>query len=75
LKVIAKYSQNIFELILYNYNDKKSIEFLPEELDSFFISWTNRISQKSLSLVVINRSNSLDKNNENIEIIKKNILN
>ncbi|PKC51762.1 hypothetical protein RhiirA1_543649 [Rhizophagus irregularis] len=41
--------------------------------ESFFVNWTNRVPQKSLSLVIVicDEENSLDKNNENIEIINK----
>ena len=61
------------KLILYNIFGVRS-ELLPEELESFFISWTNRIPQKSLSLVIVNNiylNNSLDTNEENMKIIEK----
>ncbi|GBB86997.1 hypothetical protein RclHR1_13450003 [Rhizophagus clarus] len=72
LKAVAKYSQNIHELTLY-YQSRIQFELLPEELESFFISWTNRISQKSLSLIIVKRyrANSLDTYNENVKIINK----
>ncbi|RIA97865.1 hypothetical protein C1645_801570 [Glomus cerebriforme] len=72
LEVIAKYShKNIYELIL-NYLDYTGPKLLPEELEDFFISWKNRISQGSLSLVVINYdTNSSDINDKNLEIIDK----
>ncbi len=63
------------KLILYNIGVRS--ELLPEELESFFISWTNRIPQKSLSLVILkynylkNSLDTLDINEENMEIIKK----
>ncbi|CAB4395914.1 unnamed protein product [Rhizophagus irregularis] len=49
LETVVKYSQNINELILlhvfiFQFN------LLPEELESFFVNWTNRVPQKSLSL-------------------------
>ena len=69
-----KYSPNLYKLKLYYLEDYVDSELLPEELESFFISWTNRIPQKSLSLVIYNfdsNENSLDTNNENMEIIKK----
>ncbi|PKY59606.1 hypothetical protein RhiirA4_482480 [Rhizophagus irregularis] len=72
LEMTVKYSQNINELILYH---KFTIQFnlLPEELESFFVNWTNRVPQKSLSLVIItyDEKDSLVKNDENIEIINK----
>ena len=52
------------KLILYNIGVRS--ELLPEELESFFISWTNRIPQKDTI-----RNSSLVTNNENMEIIKK----
>jgi hypothetical protein len=71
LEAFAKYSQNIYELILYHIYGER-FELLPEELESFFISWTDRKPQKLLSLVVVNYcANSLDTKHENIEIIKK----
>ena len=72
LEAFAKHShKNVSELILYHFCDIRS-KLLPEELESFFISWTNRIPQKSLSLVIVVKyQNSLDMNNENMEIIKK----
>jgi len=49
-------------------------ELFPEELESFFISWRDRIPQKSLSLIVINDDFSLYNlyvNEENAKIIEK----
>ncbi|GET00382.1 hypothetical protein GLOIN_2v1531010 [Rhizophagus clarus] len=71
LETVAKYSQNIYELILCHLFAVR-FELLPEELETFFISWIDRNPQKSLSLVVITYDeNSLDTNYENIEIINK----
>ncbi|PKB99056.1 hypothetical protein RhiirA5_430349 [Rhizophagus irregularis] len=71
LETVLKYSQNINELILY-YLFTVQFNLLPEELESFFVNWTNRVPQKSLSLIIIyDEENSLDKNDENIEIINK----
>ncbi|PKY61738.1 hypothetical protein RhiirA4_551027 [Rhizophagus irregularis] len=41
--------------------------------ESFFVNWTNCVPKKSLSLVIVicDEENSLDKNDENIEIINK----
>ena len=73
-EAFAKYShKNVSELILYHLYVVESI-LLPEELESFFISWTNRVPQKSLSLVVVTDKyveNSFDKCVENMKIIKK----
>ena len=70
LEVVAKHSpKNFYELKIHR--EKISLE----DLESFFISWTNRIPQKSISLVIIKESgednSSLDENEENMEIIKK----
>ena len=63
-------SENFYELKLCYYLIKP--ELLPEALESFFTKWTNRIPQKSLSLVITNYdTNSLDTNDENMEIVKK----
>ncbi|GES99682.1 hypothetical protein GLOIN_2v1531010 [Rhizophagus clarus] len=71
LELVVKYSQNIHELIFNHLFDVR-IKLLPEELESFFISWINRKPQKSISLVIVNfDSHSLDENHENMEIIKK----
>ncbi|PKC66954.1 hypothetical protein RhiirA1_459021 [Rhizophagus irregularis] len=72
LEMVVKYSQNINELILYHIFTVR-FNLLPEELESFFVNWTNRVPQKSLSLVIViyDEENSLDKNDENIEIINK----
>ena len=73
LEAFVKYShRNVSELTLYHLTSVL-FELLPEELESFFISWTNRIPQKSLSLVIVkyNLNSGLDANNENMEIIKK----
>ncbi|PKY50260.1 hypothetical protein RhiirA4_466644 [Rhizophagus irregularis] len=71
LETVVKYSQNINELILHHVFTFQ-FNLLPEELESFFVNWTNRVPQKSLSLIIIyDEENSLDKNDENIEIINK----
>jgi hypothetical protein len=72
LETVVKYSsKNIYELIFYHLYDLHS-ELSPEELETFFISWSNRIPQKSLSLIIVNNdSNSLDKNDKNLKIIEK----
>ena len=76
LEVIVKYApKDVHELILY-YQGCVESELPPEELESFFISWINRIPRKSLSLYIFNDSknklNSLsDINDKNMEIINK----
>ncbi|CAB5362223.1 hypothetical protein RhiirA5_423748 [Rhizophagus irregularis] len=72
LEMILKYSQNnLYELILYHLFDAR-FKLLPEELESFFKSWLNFKSQRSISLIIVNYdTNSLDTYHENIEIINK----
>ncbi|RIA87716.1 hypothetical protein C1645_827388 [Glomus cerebriforme] len=72
LEAFVKYShKNVYEIILYHVYSTRS-KLLPEELESFFISWTNRVPQKLLSLIIINNyNNSLDINAENMKIINK----
>ena len=71
--MVAKYSpKNVCELKLA-YQGSLQSRLLPEELESFFVSWSNRIPQKLLSLI-ITRSYSerrLNKNAENMKIINK----
>jgi hypothetical protein len=74
LEAVVKYSKNIHEIILDYYQDNVKVGILPEELESLFVNWTDRIPQRSFSLVVVNDGyivKSLDKNEENIKIIEK----
>src|SRR5262249_54740752 len=77
LKVIAEYSpKNFCELELklqgsYHYYSQDKLEsLLPEELESFFISWKNRASQKLLSLTVVGRTD-LVTGSENMKMIER----
>ena len=72
LEVVAEYSpRNIHELKLCYEFDMES-ELLPEELESFFISWTNRVPQKSLSFIIIcNDAVTLVDNDESMQIIEE----
>ncbi|RIA81110.1 hypothetical protein C1645_837525 [Glomus cerebriforme] len=77
LEMVLKYShKNLYKVILYHQDYTKS-KLLPEELESFFISWANRVPQKSLSLLIndcdyyYNARNSLNKSAENMKIIEK----
>ncbi|RIA83779.1 hypothetical protein C1645_833258 [Glomus cerebriforme] len=68
LETITKYSpKNFGELKIYNRSDS---ELLPEDLESFFISWKNR---PSFTLIINKKYNyiSLEANKENMKIIKK----
>ena len=72
-EIVVKYSpKNFHELNLHNdiFGGVRSELLLPEELESFFVSWTNRISQRSLSLVIYSRWRyTLGEQNE--EILEK----
>ncbi len=72
LEVVAKCSpKNFYELKMYNYSPSK---LLSEDLESFFTSWGNRISQKPLTLITIKnsyRDNGLGANEKNITTIEK----
>jgi len=77
LEMVAKYSpKNVNEFKL-SYKGKLQSELASEELESFFISWANRLPQNSLSLIVSSGSGSLAKHKKIIDkyiklgIIKK----
>ena len=67
LDVVAKHSpKNFHELKLHD------PELSPEDLESFFISWGNRISKKSISLIFISDCRlGLEENMKIIEKYKK----
>ena len=49
LEIVAKYSpKNFYILQIHN-----PLTLSPEDLESFFISWGNRKSKKSLSLIIV----------------------
>ena len=66
LEVVADHSPKNFRIC-------NSSEWNSEDLESFFISWKNRESKKSLSLIIIklNSYQSLEENEDNMEIIEK----
>ncbi len=73
LEVVARCSpENFSELKIY-YTCNVRSELLPEELESFFTSWTNRIPKNSISLILIKGycANSLESKKENMRIIEK----
>ena len=72
--MFVKYSPKDFHELILCYQGHVQLELLPDDLESFFLSWKNRIPKKSLSLVIVKRylaANGLDINDKNIEIIKK----
>ena len=66
LESVAKYSPESFYKL-------KLLEplLLPGNLESFLISWKNRASKKSLSLIVINDYDNLKRKRKNMKIIEK----
>ncbi|PKK69348.1 hypothetical protein RhiirC2_781105 [Rhizophagus irregularis] len=58
-------------LIIVNYLKVLISELLPEELESFFISWKNRVPQKQLHLIIFSDKNPLYAHDENRKIIEK----
>jgi hypothetical protein len=74
LEAIVKHSQNIYEIILRYSSYHEGPILLPNELESFFKSWLNRIPQKSLSLMIVRNVKceiTLDSYDENMEVIRK----
>ncbi|GES99292.1 hypothetical protein GLOIN_2v1715049 [Rhizophagus clarus] len=69
-ETVAKYSSNNFyELKIDNISHS---DISSEDLESFFISWKNRIPKRMLSLIIIKDFyNNLDDYEENMKIIKK----
>ena len=70
--VVNNSPKDFYELIFYHQYPVQP-ELLPEELESFFVIWSNRVPRKSLSLIIgtHGRTGSLGGNNENIKIIEK----
>ncbi|RIA80649.1 hypothetical protein C1645_838324 [Glomus cerebriforme] len=69
LKIIAKHSsKNFHELIIYN---NSSLELTPKILESFFLSWKNQTSKKSIIFIIKSYYNSLEDNEEKMKIIEK----
>jgi hypothetical protein len=75
LEMVVKYSpKNYHELNLHDiFGGVRSELLLPEELEFFFVSWTNRISQRSISLDIFSREKYTlgEKNEENKKILEK----
>ncbi|GBC04910.1 hypothetical protein RclHR1_05940001 [Rhizophagus clarus] len=70
LEAVMKYSKNISEIVL-DYQDDVQTRMLPEDLEYIFTRYN---SQRSVLLVVNNYfdiMNSLEKNSENMKIIRK----
>ncbi len=72
LEMVVNHSpKNFYELRLcYAYGIRS--EIFPDELESFLISWTNRIPQKSLSFIIIEYTvDNFKVRKGNIEVIEK----
>ena len=52
-EVFVKYLPKNFHKLKLHYVFESCSELLPDELESFFTGWANRMSQKSLSLTII----------------------
>ena len=65
-EIVVKYSpKNFYELKLHK------PELIPEDLESFFISWKNRTSKKLLSLIIVNDSYRFGVEEESMKTIEK----
>ncbi|CAB4397176.1 unnamed protein product [Rhizophagus irregularis] len=51
-KILANYSQKYFYGLNLDCHHSKIVDNLHEELEEFFINWKDRISQRSLSLII-----------------------
>jgi len=70
LEIIVKYSPKKFHELKIHYEVYK--ELFPEELESVFISWANRIPQKSLTLIIIDDLQSVSTvKKDSMEVIEK----
>ncbi|GES74632.1 hypothetical protein GLOIN_2v1876445 [Rhizophagus clarus] len=75
LEVIVNHShENISKIILHHYYCRQSAKLLPKKLESIIVKWANCVPQRLLSLEIFTNKKckeSLDKNKENMKIIKK----
>ncbi|RIA99341.1 hypothetical protein C1645_811580 [Glomus cerebriforme] len=72
LNIIANYSPKTFYELKIVFDGEES-KLVSNDLESFFISWKNRLSQLPLSLIIIkdHESISLEVNEDNMKVIKK----
>ncbi len=75
LNVVTKFSPKPFHELKIDYAYNVQSELPSEDLESFFINWTNRTSPNPFSLIIININgyctNSLETRKENMKIIEK----
>jgi hypothetical protein len=67
LQLVASHSPKMFRELKLYYAYEANSEVSPNDLDSFFKSWANRIPRKSFSLIII--SSKLKVRKENVEMI------
>ena len=73
MEVNAKYSpKDFYELKIYQVNQS---ELLSDDLESFITMWRDRVSKKSLTLIIIieggDENHGLGVNEENMKVIGK----
>ncbi len=71
LKVVAKHSPKKFYKLKIFYKNYGEPELFSEELEPVFISWANRIPQKSLSLFIKDYTKIFGVKKESMEVIEK----
>ncbi|RIA90388.1 hypothetical protein C1645_876130 [Glomus cerebriforme] len=73
-EVVTKYSPRSFYKLKLEYDQYARSKLIPKELESFFVSWTNRVPQQPLYLIVNDlmvTDSSFEKDGENMKIIEK----
>ncbi|PKY56753.1 hypothetical protein RhiirA4_411354 [Rhizophagus irregularis] len=72
LNVIVNYSPKNFFKLIHHYDHQMELQLLPEVLEWFFMSWSNREQQKPFSLIIIDflKSSKIMKDHEKKKIIE-----
>ncbi|EXX72860.1 uncharacterized protein OCT59_009643 [Rhizophagus irregularis] len=70
--VIVNYSPKNFFKLIHHYDHQMELQLLPEVLEWFFMSWSNREQQKPFSLIIIDflKSSKIMKDHEKKKIIE-----
>ena len=74
LEGVAKYSPKSFHKLKISYGYGVHSELFSEKLEYFFINWMNRVPQKPLSLIIVDKEDSMKSlvvEKENMEVIEK----
>ena len=73
LQVITKFSlKRFYELRIYPFSSESSLfSKALEALESAFISWSNRVPHRSLSLIIVHILNEFRVEKEILEVIEK----